>query len=79
MCGIAEALIWERPRSNEFRNLKKITSSLNHRGPNFTGIKKFDNLVLGHTRLAIIDLNKKANQPMLDDSGRFCLVYNGEI
>ena len=30
-------------------------------------------------RLAIIDLNKKANQPMLDNSERFCIVYNGEF
>ncbi len=79
MCGIAGSLIWERSQNNELKSLKKITSVLNHRGPNFTSVKKLDNLVFGHTRLAIIDLNKKANQPMLDNSERFCIVYNGEV
>ena len=79
MCGIAGSLIWERSQNNELKSLKKITSFLNHRGPNFTSVKKLDNLVFGHTRLAIIDLNKKANQPMLDNSERFCIVYNGEV
>ena len=37
MCGIAGSLIWEKSNINEFRNLKKITSFLNHRGPNFSG------------------------------------------
>ena len=74
MCGIAGS-IW-KDRSNEFRNLKKLLA-LNSM-TEFYWIKKFDNLVLGHTRLAIIDLNKKANQPMLDDR-EDGLVYNGEI
>ena len=79
MCGIAGSLIWDKSQNNELKNLKKIISFLNHRGPNFNKVKKLDNLVFGHTRLAIIDLNEKANQPMLDDSERFCIVYNGEI
>ena len=32
----------------------------------FLEVKKIDNVVFGHTRLAIIDLNKNANQPMSD-------------
>ena len=36
-------------------------------------------LVFGHTRLAIIDLDKSANQPMSDISGRYFIVYNGEV
>ena len=35
--------------------------------------------MFAHTRLAIIDLDKSANQPMSDISGRFFIVYNGEI
>ncbi len=79
MCGIAGSLRWEKSRCNEFKNLKKIISFLNHRGPNFTEVKKTGNVVFGHTRLAIIDLDKRANQPMTDISGRFLIVYNGEI
>lgn len=36
-------------------------------------------VVLGHNRLSIIDLSNHANQPMWDSSGRYCVVYNGEI
>ena len=79
MCGIAGSLRWEKSNINEFKNLKKITSFLRHRGPNFSEVKKIDNVVFGHTRLAIIDLNKNANQPMSDISGRFVIIYNGEI
>ena len=71
MCGIAGILMWEKSNKNEFDNLKKNTSFLNHRGPNFSEVKKIDDVVFGHTRLAIIDLNKNANQPMSDISGRF--------
>ena len=79
MCGIAGSLKWEKSNCNEFKNLKKITSFLSHRGPNFSEVKKIDNVVFGHTRLAIIDLDKSANQPMSDTSKRFFIVYNGEI
>ncbi|MGK4569288.1 asparagine synthase (glutamine-hydrolyzing) [Flavobacterium sp. 3HN19-14] len=34
---------------------------------------------LGHNRLSIIDLSDDANQPFLDASGRFAMVFNGEI
>lgn len=50
-----------------------------HRGPDATGEKRIDRAYLGHNRLSIIDLSSDANQPMSDDSGRFWLVFNGEI
>lgn len=34
---------------------------------------------LGHTRLSVVDLDSRSNQPMLAAEGRYCLVYNGEI
>ena len=79
MCGIAGSLRWEKSNNNELKNLKKIASFLDHRGPNFSEEKKIDSVVFAHTRLAIIDLDKSANQPMSDISGRFFIVYNGEI
>ena len=56
---------------------------LNHRGPDHTGIRNFElknvNLSFGHKRLSIIDLSDHASQPFYDPSGRYTLIYNGEI
>jgi asparagine synthase (glutamine-hydrolysing) len=51
------------------------------RGPDNTGVQSFDDgrVVLGHNRLAIIDLHAAANQPMTSHSGRWVIVFNGEI
>jgi asparagine synthase (glutamine-hydrolysing) len=41
--------------------------------------RKESEILLGHNRLSIIDLSEKAHQPMWDHTGRFCIVFNGEI
>lgn len=51
-----------------------------HRGPDYTGLYYDSNYAtLGHNRLAIIDLSPKSNQPFLDNSERYTIVFNGEI
>lgn len=54
-----------------------------HRGPDGTGWRVFDSpagpVVLGHRRLAILDLSDRAAQPMSFGGGRFWIVHNGEI
>lgn len=66
-------------------NHKKIASifprELHHRGPDGSGVYYDDerNLVLGHTRLSIIDLSDSADQPMSDESGNYVIVFNGEV
>jgi len=49
------------------------------RGPDAEGLMSPDGVVLGHRRLAILDLAARANQPMTSDDGRFLIVFNGEI
>jgi asparagine synthase (glutamine-hydrolysing) len=63
-------------------NRKKFINSLDfliHRGPDNQSIKKLsDELIFGHTRLAIIDLDVKSNQPFSIDNNYF-IIFNGEI
>ena len=57
-----------------------MTDALAHRGPNAEGFyTEGGKIALGHRRLSIIDLSTGANQPFRDDSGRFTLIFNGEI
>ena len=58
-----------------------MVSTLAHRGPDGDGTF-YDaeaGIALGHTRLAIIDLNESANQPMTSGDGRYVITFNGEI
>ena len=75
MCGIAGII----GNHNESQ-LDGMLISQNHRGPDATG-KYFDKsyAALGHNRLAIIDLSEQSNQPFIDNSGRYGIVFNGEI
>lgn len=75
MCGIA-GIIGGYKESQ----LDAMLASQQHRGPDATG-SYFDAgyAALGHNRLAIIDLSAQSNQPFVDNSGRYVLVFNGEI
>ena len=78
MCGFAgKVSLGHRP---DFDTVQRMTRRLSHRGPDAEGVKNIDNnAVFGHRRLAIIDLSETANQPMQDISGRYTIVYNGEV
>lgn len=58
-----------------------MISRLAHRGPDDQGhwIDQDRGVALGHRRLSVIDLSKEGSQPMLSSSGRYVIVYNGEI
>lgn len=62
---------------------REAASRLYHRGPDGEGFECFScagaRVELAHRRLAIIDLDSRAGQPMSYDDGRYWLVYNGEI
>lgn len=58
-----------------------MTAALNHRGPDSRGVwtSSDGSLALGHARLAIVDLSEQGRQPMASRSGRYTVVFNGEI
>ncbi|MEN2489826.1 asparagine synthase (glutamine-hydrolyzing) [Flavobacterium sp. B11] len=75
MCGIAGIV-----GDYKEHQLDAMLISQHHRGPDTT--KKYNDdcfATLGHNRLAIIDLSSQSNQPFIDNSGRYVLVFNGEI
>ena len=56
----------------------RALTSLSRRGPDAAELTGVDNAVLGHTRLAVIDV-QGGHQPMRSADGRYTLVFNGEI
>lgn len=82
MCGIAG---WLGGRSSESREdlVARILTEQDRRGPDHRGMRTFagpaHRAVLGHNRLAIIDLSAAANQPMHHGTGHHWLTFNGEI
>lgn len=59
--------------------MASMVARIENRGPDTRGSLKTGKAMLGHTRLSIIDLDPRANQPMQDESGRYTLIFNGEI
>jgi asparagine synthase (glutamine-hydrolysing) len=76
MCGILGLYDKSGINTEKFNN---SLTQLSHRGPdNKTSKSLSNNLVFGHTRLAIIDLDKASNQPF-NCGDNFHIIFNGEI
>jgi asparagine synthase (glutamine-hydrolysing) len=82
MCGIAGFIGFPELAGRERRAvLAAMTDTLAHRGPDDAGVY-FDEAgaaALGHRRLSIVDLSAGGHQPMISQSGRFVITFNGEI
>ena len=59
--------------------ITKSLATIEHRGPDGSGIHVSSNVGLGHRRLSIIDLSNAALQPMKHQSLPIWIVFNGEI
>ena len=59
--------------------LRRSAQDIHHRGPDDEGFEHGDWYSLGFKRLAIIDLSQNGHQPMQDPSGRYSIVFNGEL
>jgi asparagine synthase (glutamine-hydrolysing) len=59
--------------------VRRMNALTAHRGPDATAVLTFNDVTLGHNRLAIIDLTEAGEQPMVSHDGRHVIVYNGEL
>ncbi len=79
MCGITGVFAFNLVGKFSKINIAAATVALAHRGPDFQNIHVDEWVCLGHRRLSIIDKRDVANQPLWDESNRFCIIFNGEI
>jgi asparagine synthase (glutamine-hydrolysing) len=79
MCGIAGYFSIKDDVNENI--LKKMAESLIHRGPNYQGtwIDNDSKIGFAHSRLSILDTSSAGNQPMISQTGRFVICFNGEI
>lgn len=78
MCGIAGFCNF---RGDWQKNIERMCDKMWHRGPDASGVWASEDhrVVLGHRRLAIVDLSPAGAQPMVSRDGRYVIAYNGEI
>lgn len=79
MCGIFGEVCVTSTEHERRVFADSAAHALRHRGPDGSGLWQDDHCQLGHQRLSIIDLSRRAAQPMLSASGKTRLVFNGEI
>src|SRR5687767_6655025 len=82
MCGIGGVVVFGGVPDPA--QLGEVAAALNrsqqHRGPDDEGVWSDGRYcALAHRRLSIIDVSRRGRQPMADPSGRYQIVYNGEI
>lgn len=78
MCGINGILHLDYQPVDQ-NQLVKMRDILEHRGPDDKGLYLQNNIGLGHRRLSIIDTSSAGHQPFVSASGRYIIVFNGEI
>lgn len=81
MCGIAGFCNFHGNVKMQEENLEKMKQRMLHRGPDAGGsyVSEDGKVALGHRRLSIVDLSEAGLQPMKSHSGRYVMIYNGEI
>ncbi|MBL4568000.1 MAG: asparagine synthetase B, partial [Porticoccus sp.] len=78
MCGIAGIFDLVGQRTFDESLISAMNQTQFHRGPDEGGLHLEPGVALAHRRLSIIDLSS-GQQPMLNEEGNVCVVYNGEI
>jgi asparagine synthase (glutamine-hydrolysing) len=81
MCGIAGFWLKKPLAEDPIALLNRMGNTLAHRGPDDSGVF-YDNkagIGLSFRRLSIIDLSAEGHQPMASSSGRYSIIFNGEV
>lgn len=76
MCGF---LTYVKSSSSQFPNFNLSKQILKKRGPDFDDELISENFYSYHSRLSIIDLDERSNQPFFSICNRYVILFNGEI
>jgi asparagine synthase (glutamine-hydrolysing) len=79
MCGICGVYYVDRERQVDPQLVERMNYVQRHRGPDGYGVWSQNNVGLGQSRLAIIDLSPQGLQPMSNEDGSVWMTFNGEI
>lgn len=79
MCGITGVYAFNMIGRMNFVHLENATRAIGTRGPDYHDSYHDNTVALGHRRLSIIDTSSAGHQPMYDATGRYLIIYNGEI
>ncbi|CAG5078149.1 asparagine synthase (glutamine-hydrolyzing) [Parvicella tangerina] len=79
MCGIVGQIFYDHELFVDQSGMEQALNKLSKRGPDFQNSLTIGQAHLGHARLSIIDTSEQSNQPFVDVSNRYGIVYNGEI
>ena len=79
MCGLFGIFPEDATSSPDVTRLRQSGFAIRHRGPDAGNILSEPGLGLAHQRLSLVDTDTRSDQPFTDPSGRYILVYNGEV
>lgn len=80
MCGITGWINWQQDLTGQVFILKKMAATLAKRGPDASNVFNDHQVLLGHTRLIVVDPAGGAQPMTKDEAGRsYTMVYNGEL
>lgn len=79
MCGFVGSVSADALAATPPHTLRTLTARLGHRGPDDEGFYRDQHAAIGFRRLAVLDPTPAGQQPMRSHSGRYHLVFNGEI
>ena len=79
MCGIFGICHSDKRSVINEQQLKQSAGIIQHRDPDVHGVYAGAGVGFAHTRLSLLDREARSAQPFWDQTGRYCLVYNGEV